>query len=129
MSKKSRARRKKPGQTGARAGEQTAVTTPAEAPSLHEAAQAAQSAIGARKGGRDRKGVAQTGRKPTGFFAPVVIYYKETREELKKVTWPSREESLRLTGVVLAVTVAFSLFLGGLDFVFLELFKWGLSLF
>jgi preprotein translocase subunit SecE len=35
--------------------------------------------------------------------------------ELKKVTWPTREETTRLTVAVLAVTVAIGLFLGGVD--------------
>lgn len=39
-------------------------------------------------------------------------YFHGVRTELAKVTWPSREETLRLTGVVLAVTVFFSIALG-----------------
>ena len=32
-------------------------------------------------------------------------WYRETRAELAKVTWPTREEGLRLTGIVTVVTV------------------------
>ena len=39
-------------------------------------------------------------------------YLHGVRTELAKVTWPDREETLRLTGVVLAVTIAFSIALG-----------------
>ena len=49
---------------------------------------------------------------------PISKYIKETRGELRKVTWPTREESQRLTAIVLAVTVAMAVFLGLLDFVF-----------
>jgi preprotein translocase subunit SecE len=42
----------------------------------------------------------------------IAAYFHGVRTELAKVTWPSREETLRLTGVVLAVTVFFSIALG-----------------
>jgi preprotein translocase subunit SecE len=52
---------------------------------------------------------------------PVVKYFRETRGEIKKVTWPTREESQRLTLIVLGVTTAFAIFLGALDFLFSQL--------
>jgi len=54
----------------------------------------------------------------TRFSEGIARYYRETRGELRRVTWPTREESQRLTGVVIAVTIAFALFLGALDFIF-----------
>lgn len=39
-------------------------------------------------------------------------YLHGVRTELAKVTWPSREDTMRLTGVVLAVTIFFSIALG-----------------
>ena len=50
-------------------------------------------------------------------------YFREVRGELRKVTWPTRDESRRLTGVVIAVTIAFALFFWALDFVFAGLTK------
>jgi len=38
--------------------------------------------------------------------------------ELRKVTWPSREDTQYLTIVVLVVAVAFGIFLGGIDMFF-----------
>lgn len=38
--------------------------------------------------------------------------------ELKKVTWPTREEVTRLTAVVLVVSIAIGIMLGGVDFAF-----------
>jgi preprotein translocase subunit SecE len=52
-----------------------------------------------------------------------VRFVRETRSELKKVTWPTREQALRLTGVVIAVSAAVGLFMGGLDYIFELLFK------
>lgn len=42
----------------------------------------------------------------------LVRYFKETRAELRKVHWPSRQEARNLTIIVLAVTVAMTVFLG-----------------
>ena len=47
----------------------------------------------------------------------VVRYLKETRAEVRKVTWPTVEEARTLTVVVLAATVAMALYLGFLDLV------------
>jgi preprotein translocase subunit SecE len=48
----------------------------------------------------------------------VVKYIRETRGEIRKVTWPTRRESWRLTGIVLGVTVATAAFLWFFDFLF-----------
>ena len=44
-----------------------------------------------------------------------VTFLREVRDELKKVVWPTREEIIRLTGVVLLVSLFVGLFLGGTD--------------
>jgi preprotein translocase subunit SecE len=49
---------------------------------------------------------------------PVSRYLREVRGELRKVTWPTREESWRLTIIVLIVTILFALFLWAFDYVF-----------
>lgn len=48
----------------------------------------------------------------------IVRYLRETRGEIRKVTWPTRRESWRLTGIVLGVTVATAAFLWFFDFIF-----------
>ncbi|MCL4353251.1 preprotein translocase subunit SecE [Patescibacteria group bacterium] len=48
-------------------------------------------------------------------------FLRETKDELKKVTWPSQKEVVRLTIVVIIVSVAVGLFIGGLDFIFTKL--------
>jgi len=45
----------------------------------------------------------------------VVAYFRGVASEMQKVTWPTREETRRLTTVVLAVTIAFAIGLGLLD--------------
>ena len=49
-------------------------------------------------------------------------FIRETRGELKKVSWPTREEAWRLTVVVTAVTVFMAAFLGFFDWLFTKLF-------
>ncbi len=48
----------------------------------------------------------------------IVKYFKATRAELRKVTWPTREETRSLTGIIVAVTIAMGIFLGLLDYIF-----------
>ncbi len=52
-----------------------------------------------------------------------VIFLREVRDELKKVVWPTREEVIRLTGVVMLVSLFVGLFLGGADFILTKLIE------
>ncbi|MBI5237861.1 MAG: preprotein translocase subunit SecE [Deltaproteobacteria bacterium] len=44
-------------------------------------------------------------------------FIQESRQELKKVTWPTKQQTVTSTWVVIAVTVVLSLFLGLVDLV------------
>lgn len=55
----------------------------------------------------------------------VVDFLKDVRIELSKVNWPTRNQTVQYTLVVVGLSVALSLFLGGLDFTF----QWGLNKF
>jgi preprotein translocase subunit SecE len=46
---------------------------------------------------------------------------REVISELRKVTWPSREEAVRLTIMVVAVSIMMGIFLGTVDFIFSRL--------
>ena len=48
-------------------------------------------------------------------------WYRETVGELRKVSWPTMQETRRLTGIVLLVMFAMSAALGLLDFLFSKL--------
>jgi preprotein translocase subunit SecE len=50
-----------------------------------------------------------------------VVFLKEVRDELKKVVWPTRDEIIRLTGVVILVSLGVGIFLGGTDFILTKL--------
>jgi preprotein translocase subunit SecE len=49
-------------------------------------------------------------------------YFRETVGELRKVSWPTRQEAMSLTVVVLIVIVVMSAYLGVLDFIFSRFF-------
>ena len=53
---------------------------------------------------------------------------RELRSEVRKVVWPTRRETANMTMVVLAIAVGLGIFLGGVDFIFSELFRQLLSL-
>jgi len=55
------------------------------------------------------------------IFQRIKRWFKETAGELRKVTWPTREEALALTRIVLIVTIIMSAILGVLDFIFARL--------
>ncbi|MCL4398069.1 preprotein translocase subunit SecE [Patescibacteria group bacterium] len=52
-----------------------------------------------------------------------VVFIKEVRSELAKVAWPTRPEVVRLTGVVIGVSIIVGVYLGGLDYVFTRLIE------
>ena len=57
-------------------------------------------------------------KKPSGQPNALARYFRETRGEIRKVTWPTRRESWRLTAIVIGVTIATAIFLWFFDTVF-----------
>ena len=51
-------------------------------------------------------------------------FFGEAVSELKKVTWPSRQETMRLTLLVLAISASIGVTLGLIDFLFTKMFDW-----
>jgi preprotein translocase subunit SecE len=47
----------------------------------------------------------------------------ETIGELRKVSWPTRDEAFNLTKIVIGVILGFGIFLGLLDLVYTQFFK------
>ena len=44
-------------------------------------------------------------------------YFRGVWEELKKVVWPTRDELLRMTGIVIATVLLFAVIIGGADYI------------
>ncbi len=47
-----------------------------------------------------------------------IEFLKEVRLELKRVTWLTRQETVKYTLIVIGLSMAVAAFLGGLDFLF-----------
>jgi len=54
-------------------------------------------------------------------------FLSEARFELRKVVWPTRQETTRMTWVVIAVVIILSLILAGFDFVVQKAIQWFLG--
>lgn len=52
-----------------------------------------------------------------------ITFLKEVRVELTKVSWPSKDKIIRLTVVVVAVSILVGVYIGGLDALFTVLLK------
>lgn len=48
----------------------------------------------------------------------LITFIKEARAELRKVNWPTRNETMKYTGLVMGLSLAVAIFLGGLDYLF-----------
>jgi preprotein translocase subunit SecE len=48
-------------------------------------------------------------------------YLSEVTEEVKKVTWPSRQQTIDMTILVVGVSLLIGVYIGTLDFLFQEL--------
>ena len=64
--------------------------------------------------------MAQKEKKPN-IIQRTKNWWRQTIGELRKVSWPTKEDALALTRIVLIVTVIMSAILGILDFVFSRL--------
>ncbi len=48
-------------------------------------------------------------------------FFREVSSELRKVTWPTREQTVNLTLLVIAVSLIVGFVLGAVDWVFLQI--------
>lgn len=55
----------------------------------------------------------------------IATFLKEVKVELKKVNWPTRKQTIKYTLIVIGVSFAVAIFLGGLD----SIFTWLISKF
>jgi len=55
------------------------------------------------------------------FKGGPVVFLKEVKAELSKVVWPTRDEVIKLTVVVVIVSAVIGIYVGGLDLLFTKL--------
>ncbi len=53
----------------------------------------------------------------------VSLYIRESLEELRQVRWPTQQQAVRLTIIVIGFIIAASLFFGVIDLVFSEIIR------
>jgi preprotein translocase subunit SecE len=68
-------------------------------------------------GGRAREGVA-------GWWGRARRFLAEVRNEMARVTWPSRREVYATTFVVILTSIFFGLYLWGIDLVLDRMMRW-----
>ena len=59
-----------------------------------------------------------------GVIGRVREFVEEVLAEFRKVSWPSRQELVNSTVVVIVVTVVLAFFLGGVDIVLARVVEW-----
>ncbi len=58
-----------------------------------------------------------------GWLEGIAAFFRETRGELRKVQWPTLQEALYLTRMVVLVTFLSGLILGAFDWLFAQLVR------
>ena len=51
-------------------------------------------------------------------------FLSQAKAELKKVTWPTRRQTLASTAVVMVIVAIMAIYLGMVDFVLAKIVKW-----
>jgi preprotein translocase subunit SecE len=92
---------------------------PADAKAEGRSERARSASSSARR--RSSSGGREAPRKGSKSRNPIIRYFQDTREELRKVSWPTQDETIRLSVIVLGTTAAFAIFLGLLDLLFQQL--------
>ncbi len=87
--------------------------TGAEVKTKTPAPKAAAKKVSAKPKKSDRS--PKLGGGPAVWWRKSAQFFREVKVELKKVTWPSRKETLTSTSVVLALVLLASFFLGVVD--------------
>ncbi|RJQ29885.1 preprotein translocase subunit SecE [Candidatus Parcubacteria bacterium] len=57
------------------------------------------------------------------MLARIKKFFQESRQEWRHVNWPTREEAIRLTSIVVVISLALGAFLGFFDFLFSYLLR------
>lgn len=48
----------------------------------------------------------------------LINYIVESKKELKKVTWPSKKETINYSILVISISLAVAAFMGAIDYIF-----------
>jgi preprotein translocase subunit SecE len=57
------------------------------------------------------------------FFSKILKFLKESKTEARRVSWPTKKETLKYTLIVVSVLILFALIFGGFDYLFTKILK------
>lgn len=57
------------------------------------------------------------------MFNRLKVFFEEARQEIKHVNWPTRKEAIRLTLIVVGISLFLAVFLGVFDGLFAALLQ------
>jgi preprotein translocase subunit SecE len=61
--------------------------------------------------------------KEKNIFKRMGAYLRDVRGEMKKVTWPSKNDMIKTTVAVIIISLFFGIYLFGVDFIFTRIFR------
>jgi preprotein translocase subunit SecE len=61
--------------------------------------------------------------KEKNIFKRMKAYLRDVRGEMKKVTWPTKNDLIKTTIAVIIISLFFGIYLFGVDFVFARIFQ------
>jgi len=59
--------------------------------------------------------------KSNNVFSSVWSFFGEVKTEMRKVTWPTKRDTVKDTIAVIVISLIVAVFLGGLDFLFTKI--------
>jgi len=57
------------------------------------------------------------------MFVRIKSFFNESAIELRHVNWPTRREAVRLTAIVIGISLGLAVFLGAFDYLFSYILK------
>jgi preprotein translocase SecE subunit len=57
------------------------------------------------------------------MFSKIKSFFAEAQTEFRHVNWPTRQEAIRLTSIVIGIALGLAVFLGACDYLFTFLIK------
>ena len=61
--------------------------------------------------------------KEKNIFKRMGAFLRDIRGEMKKVSWPSRNDMIKTTIAVIVISLFFGIYLFGVDFIFVRIFR------
>ncbi len=79
--------------------------------------------MGKRRGSTATRGARGTQQKKQGFAARPRRFARDVQGELKRVSWPNRDQLRQSTAVVLIIVLVLAVYVAAWDFVFQQLMR------